>query len=46
MDEMEKALSDCNDSIRLNPGYVKALNNKATTLIEMGEVDEALQLLK
>jgi hypothetical protein len=42
MDELERALEDCNTSLQLNPSYLKALNNKATVLFEMGDSDQAV----
>ncbi|CAD8091297.1 unnamed protein product [Paramecium sonneborni] len=45
-EELELALFDCNKALQLNPGFVKAMTNKAQVLYEMGYVQEAIECLQ
>ncbi len=42
----EEALSEFNEALRLDPGYVEVFNNLAVTYHSMGLVDEAAEKLK
>jgi tetratricopeptide (TPR) repeat protein len=41
--ENDRALQDCNQSIKLNPNYVNAFNNRGNTYLNKGEYDPAIQ---
>ena len=41
-----EAVADCDESIRLSPGFVKAYLRKGLALQEMGKVLEALEVVK
>ncbi len=42
----EEAISEFNEALRLDPGYVEVLNNLAVSYHRMGFVDEAIEKLK
>jgi hypothetical protein len=39
-------VTECNRSLQLNHGYIKALKKKAAALVQMLKFDEALNVLK
>lgn len=43
---LEEALSEFNEALRLDPGYVEVLNNLAASYHRMGLVDEAIEKLR
>lgn len=42
----EEAISEFNEAIMLDPGYVEVLNNLAASYHRMGQVDEAIEKLR
>lgn len=43
LEQAVRALSDCNEAIRLNPGYVSAYNNRGAVQVLLGAHERALQ---
>ena len=41
-DDSDSALSDYNDSIRINPQHARAFNNRGSILKEKGDIDRAI----
>ena len=41
--KLELVVQDCDEALKLNPDYVKALNRRATALEKLGQYENALR---
>ena len=41
--KLDLVVEDCNEALKLNPDYVKALNRRATALEQLGQYEGALR---
>lgn len=41
--KLELVVQDCDEALKLNPDYVKALNRRATALEHLGQYENALR---
>ena len=41
--KLELVVQDCDEALKLNPDYVKALNRRATALEQLGQYEGALR---
>jgi tetratricopeptide (TPR) repeat protein len=41
--KLESVVQDCDEALKLNPDYVKALNRRATALEQLGQYKDALR---
>jgi tetratricopeptide (TPR) repeat protein len=41
--KLELVVQDCDEALKLNPDYVKALNRRATALEQLGQYENALR---
>ena len=46
MKNFESCITECNQSIKLNSNYIKAIKKKAAALVQLLKFDEALATLK